>query len=317
MKFEKILIIGIDKDFLFKETWQNLNNLCKEIIVVEQESSEVDTNLANTDCILVTLGATVDKDMMDKAPNLKYIGAFSTGYGRIDTEYATSKGITVCNIAGYSTQGVAELAFALILENIRDVSRAKVQAKNGNYSEATFKGTEIANKKFGIIGLGSIGTRIAEIASNGFNADVMYYSRNRKADKENDKLVYQGDVKTLVQESDFLSLNLAYNNETEKFINKELMNEIKPGAIVINLSPMELIDFEALSKRLQVGDITFILDHSDELTEEQATQLSKYENCIMYPPIGYITDESKVLMQEIFVDNIINYFNDTPTNKVN
>ena len=88
--------------------------------------------------------------------------------------------ITVCNIAGYSTEGVAELAFGLLIENIRELERAKVQARKGDYSEASFQGFELKNKKFGIIGLGRIGGRIAEIAKNGFGADVSYWSKNRK-----------------------------------------------------------------------------------------------------------------------------------------
>ena len=317
MKFKKILMIGIEQSTIFTEKWNRINELCEEIKVLPKDSSEIDNNLGDTDCILVTLGATIDKNMIDKAPNLKYIGTFSTGYGRVDDEYAASKGIAVCNISGYSTESVAELAFSVILENIRDISRAKIQAGNGDYSEATFKATEIANKNFGVIGLGNIGTRIAEIASNGFNANVMYYSRTRKMDRETEKILYQGNIKSLVEECDFLSINLAYNNETEKFLSAELVSAIKPGAVVVNLSPMELIDFEALLKRLQVGDITFIMDHSDELTKEQATELAKYSNCILYPPIGYISAEAKVLMQKIFVDNIQNYLEGNPTNKVN
>jgi len=256
---------------------------------------------------------TVDKEMIDRAQKLKYIGVFGTGYGRIDAEYAARKGITVCNIAGYSTEGVAELAFALILEHIRDVSRAKVQAAAGDYSESSFKGSEIAGKKFGVIGLGQIGARIAEIAKNGFGANVMYHSRTKKTDK----FKYQKNIKDLAQECDFISINLAFNSDTEKCINEEIINAIKPGAVVVNLSPMELVDIEALKKRLRVGDITFILDHADELTEKQAKDLSQFDNCILYPPIGYITDEAKLLMRKIFVDNLLNYLDGHPTNKVN
>ena len=317
MKFKKILALGYDKETLKEDKWEKINAICEDLVLLPKDSSEILSHLKDADCLLLRLAMVADKELIDNAPNLKYIGMFGTGYGKIDTEYAASKGITVCNIAGYSTDGVAELTFALILEHLRDVSRAKQQASNGDYSEASFKGTEIAGKKFGLIGLGKIGARTAEIAANGFNADVLYYSRNRKTDKETNKIKYQENLKKLMEECDFISLNMACSEEIEGYISEELINAIKPGAIFINVSPMELIDMSGLKNRLEKNDITFICDHSDELSEQDAKDLSKYPNCILYPPIGYITEESKIRMQEIFVSNLENYLNNTPTNKVN
>jgi len=317
MKFQKILMIGYEKDNIIEKEWERIETLCDELIIASNDSDEIEANLSGADCLLLKLGAGADKNMIDKAPNLKYIGMFGTGYGRIDTDYATSKGITICNIAGYSTEGVSELVFALILEHVRDISRAKIEASQGNYSETGFSGTEISNKKFGIIGMGNIGSRVSQIASNGFNANVVYWSRTKKPNVENDKVVYQKDLKTLIQECDFISLHLPFTADTEKFINEELINAIRSGAIIINTSPMELVDIGALKKRLQKNDITFILDHSDELTKEQAEQLAQYKNCIMYPPIGYITNEATLKKQSMFVDNLQNFLNGNPTNKVN
>jgi lactate dehydrogenase-like 2-hydroxyacid dehydrogenase len=253
---------------------------------------------------------------MIKAPNLKYIGMFGTGYGRIETGYATQKGITVCNVAGYSTEGVAEFAFGIILEHIRELERGKKQAREGNYSESTyFNVYELKGKTFGIIGLGRIGARIAEIAL-GFGADVRYWSRTRKNKYEIKGVRYQ-EITPLVKECDFLSLNLAYNKDTEHFLDDNKIQQIKPAAVVINLAPMELIDINALEKKLTKGDITFILDHSDELTESQAKQLAKYQNCIMYPPIAYTTQEATLARKRMLIDNLVNFLAGSPTNKVN
>jgi phosphoglycerate dehydrogenase-like enzyme len=317
MKFQKILMIGFEEGNLPANEWTRISKLSDNRIMVPKGSDEIDVELRDADAVLVKLGAAVDKDMIDRAPNLKYIGMYGTGYGRIDTEYARGKGITVCNIAGYSTNGVAELAFALILEQIRDVSRAKIQAHNGEYSEDSFSGYEIQGKKFGIVGLGRIGMRIAEIASHGLGADVLYWSKTRKPEKETDRILYRSDVKALVSETDFLSINMEYNPKTEGFFTSDLINAIKPGAVVINLSPMELIDIEALTARLAKKDITFILDHSDELSADQAKQLSQCEKCVLYPPIAYISDESTLGKQSMFVDNLQNFLEGHPTNKVN
>lgn len=317
MRFKKILILGIGQDSLTKETWGKIDRLTEKKVLLPADSKDIQKHLPTTDCLLVSLGVTVDKGIIDRAPNLKYIGALSTGYGRIDGIYAAKKGIVVCNIPGYSTEAVSEFALAVILEHIREIEKGKKQARGGDYSEATFFGvSEIKGKKFGVIGLGQIGSRIAEIAHDGFGADTKYWSRTRKKKYERKGIRYQ-NVEQLLKESDFLSINLALNKETENFLDTKRIGLIKSGAVVINLAPMELVDIRALEKRLKKGDITFILDHSDELSPANAKRLSKYKNCIIYPPIAYTTQEATVAKQEIFIQNIENFLKGKPINKVN
>ena len=316
MKFKKILMIGFNKDDLAQEYWGRIKNITGELVMLPKDSSDILTHLSATDCLLVKLGATIDKETMDNAPNLKYIGMFGTGYGRIDTEYAASKGIIACNIAGYSNEAVAEFAFAIILEHIRALERGKKQAREGNYSESSFFNVyEIKSKKFGVIGLGKIGSRIAEIAL-GFGADVRYWSRARKEEYEAKGIKHQ-DIDSVLKESDFLSLNLTQNKETENFLNEERIQKIKLGAVVINLAPMELVDIDSLANRLGKNDIIFILDHSDEMTPEQLNRLKKYKNCIIYPPIAYTTKEATFEKQKMFVANLENFLKGSTTNKVN
>lgn len=316
MRFKKMLLLNFVEKDLEQPYWDRLHQLSEERVLLPTDSPAISQHLSTIDCLLVKLGAKVGKETIDSAPNLQYIGMYGTGYGAIDDSYAAAKGIAVCNIAGYSTQAVAELAFGVILERIRELARAKSQARNGDYSEATFQGYEISGKAFGVIGLGRIGARIAEIALEGFGADVRYWSRNRKKEAERKGIRYM-EVDALLSECDFLSLNLAYNEETTGFLGAKRIRRIKPGAVVINLSPMELIDFDPLVARLEAGDITVILDHSDELPKEQAKRLATYDNCVMYPPIGYTTREATLAKQRIFVDNLENFLKGAPTNKVN
>jgi len=100
-------------------------------------------------------------------------------------------------------------------------------------------------------------------------------------------------------------------------LNEERIQKIKKGAVVINTAPMELVDVHALEKRLEVGDITLILDHSDEMSQENINRLSKFKNCIIYPPIAYITKEAGIAKQEIFVGNIESFLKGSSTNQVN
>ncbi|MFH0711258.1 MAG: D-isomer specific 2-hydroxyacid dehydrogenase family protein, partial [Candidatus Aenigmatarchaeota archaeon] len=284
-------------------------------INVSKDSPEIKVQLTDTDCLLVGFGTKIDKQVIDSAPRLKYIGMLGTGYGNIDTDYAKSKNIVVTNVPGYSREAVAELVFGMILDHIRELEKAKKRANEKDYSDSGYDASEIKNKLFGIIGLGRNGGRVAEIAL-GFGADVMYWSRNRKRDFESKGVKFE-DADSLIAKCDFLSLHLSLNDGTKNFLNEKCIQKIKSGCVVVNTSPMELVDINALEKRLGKGDITFILDHSDEMNEGDLSRLSKYENCVIYPPIGYITKEAIIVKQEIFTKNIENFLKGSPTNKVN
>ncbi len=314
--FEKTVFLNFQKDNLKPEYWRRIDTITKQKLLLQTDAPDGNKHLREADCLLLKLGMGADKALIDTMPNLKYIGMFGTGYGRIDVAYAKKKGITVCNIAGYATEGVAEFVFSALLEHLREITRAKTQALRGDYSETTYTGTEIKGKPFGVIGLGRIGRRVAELASSGFDARVLYWSHKRKKDAEKTGVRYT-DVGRLLKTSDIISLHIAFNPETKEFLNAKRMAMIKPGAIVINTAPMELINLEALEKRLKRKDMTFILDHSDELDPSVVKRLSQYDNCILYPPIAYTTNEATNLKQEIFVANLENFLKGKPTNKVN
>lgn len=317
MKFKKITAIGISESSLNPSYWKKIDNLAEKRVSLVKDNPEIKSHLKDTDCLLVNPFAfKIEREHIDAAPKLKYIGVLSTAYGKVDCEYAATRKIVVCNIPGYSTEAVAEFAFGIILEHIRDLGKAKAQARQGNYSEADFFNTsEVMDKKFGVIGLGRIGSRVAELAL-AFGADVSYWSRNRNKGSEIKGIKYQ-EVETILSECDFISLHLAFNEETELFLNEERIKKIKSGAMLLNLAPNELVDYNALEKRLVKGDIVYIMDHTDELGPEQARRLSNYKNCIMYPPVGYTTKEATREKQEIFIRNIENFLKGLPANKVN
>ncbi|TAL47678.1 hypothetical protein EPN87_02360 [archaeon] len=315
MRFRKLVTVGINESSIDASHWKQIDSLAEERISLT-DGSNIEEHLKDADCILVDPFAfKVDKNVIDMAPKLKYIGDSLTAYGKIDTEYAKSKGIIVSNVPGYSTESVAEFVFAIILESIRQLEKGKDAAREGDYSGLGFSLTEIKGKKFGIIGLGRIGSRVAEIAS-GFGADVMYWSRNRKPELEAKGIKYD-DVERMISECDFLSLHLAQTKDTENFLNEDRMQKIKKNSIVINTAPMELVDIGALERRLMNGDMIFILDHSDEMKKDDLARLSKFDNCIIYPAIAHITKEAKMARQEIFVKNIENFLKGSPTNRVN
>jgi lactate dehydrogenase-like 2-hydroxyacid dehydrogenase len=304
MKFKKILVTGFDKSNLDEDVWIRIKRLTGSIVF--KSSSDVD-------CLLSKFNK-VDKKMIDGLPQLKYIGVLATGYGTVDIDYAKRKKIIVSSIPGYSTESVSEWVFGLILENLRDLERAKKVARKGDFSGNGFSAYEIKGKQFGIIGLGRIGRRVAEIAQ-GFGAKVSYWSRNRKKGMEKKGVKYE-TIDNLISKCDFLSLHLSKTKETEMILNKKRINSIKKRAVVINVAPMELIDLSALINRLKKGDMTFVFDHPDEMEKKDVDKLAQDNNCVIYPPIGFITEEARAIKQEIFVSNLENFLKGQPSNKV-
>lgn len=314
MKFNKALSIGIGESQIGVAYWKRIDSLVQEKVSLLKDSPKISENLKDADCLFVAFGVTITKEDIDSAPNLKYIGILATAYGKVDTNYAKKKGIVVCNLPGYSTESVAEFVLAVILEQIRGLETGKRRGRSGNVSEAGISALEIKNKAFGIIGLGSIGTRVAQLAL-GFNADVSYWSKNRKKEIEKKGIKYEL-LDSLISKADFLSLHLAQTPETEKIMNQKMFKLIKKGAIIVNTAPMDLVDIDSLIERLKKKDITFILDHSDEMSEANLKKLSKFDNCIIYPPIAYITPEAALNKQEMFTSNLENFAKGNPVNIV-
>lgn len=315
MKFKKILSIGIAENQLDSEYWNRINSLTEQRVALLEDDPLVDKHLADADCLLVYFNK-VDQTLINKAPHLKYIGALATGVGKIDKEYAKTKGITVTNIPGYSTEAVAELVFGVLLENLRDLSRAKVESKQQRTSESGFSGREIRGGNFGVIGLGSIGSRVAELAKS-FGANVSYWSKTRKPQAESNGINYY-ELEELLKTSDIISVNLALNKETENILDQDKIALIKNGAIVINTAPLELFDLNALEDKLKKGEITYIFDHTDpgDISDEDLIKLKQYVNCITYPVLGYITKEARIAKQEIFVANMEKFLEGTSQNEV-
>jgi glycerate dehydrogenase len=309
-----VLLLGFADQDLEPQYWDRLKQV-GEITMSSPDSPQLSDQLSHAEALLIKLGMGADKALIDTAPKLRYIGMLGTGYGRIDAVYAAERGIAVCNVADYSTEGVAEFTIGALLDHMRELNRARAQAAAGDYSEATFAGTEIRGKTFGVVGLGNIGRRVAETVSTGFGANTIYWSRSEKSGLPS--AIERVAIEDLLASSDIVSLHLELNPNTERFIDRDALARLRKGAIMINTAPMELVDIDALVERLGSEEIAFILDHSDELAPSDAEKLARYPNCILYPPIAYTTVEATAAKQDIFVGNLEHFVQGSPTNQVN
>jgi lactate dehydrogenase-like 2-hydroxyacid dehydrogenase len=293
MKFKKAVFVNIVESHFDKEYWDKLDSLYEQKVFLNRDDTNLMTELKDCDVLCLGFQVPTDKDIFDAAPNLKLINILATAYGTVNLDEAAKRNIPVCNLAGYSTEAVAEFTIAILLYQIRQLEEGVKRGKAGNYDFEGMSARELKGSNFGVIGLGSIGGRVAELAE-GFGANVSYWSREPKevafTYKELDKLL---------SDSDYISVNVAQTPDTENMLNADTISKIKAGAVVISTVPPEVVDTTAMAARLAKGDITYISDHGDEMSEENLNKLKQYSNCLLLPAIGFITAEARVNKQDL------------------
>lgn len=297
MKFKKAVIINIEQSHFDPKYWDELNTLFEKSVMLSRDDPKLMDELKDCDCLLLGFQVPTGKDIFDAAPNLKYIGILATAYGTVDLQEAAKRGIPVCNLAGYSTESVAEFTIAAILYEIRNIEEGLKRARSDNYGFDGIRARELKNSNFGVIGLGSIGNRVAELAA-GFGANVSYWSRNKK----NSPFKYQ-ELDELLKTCTYISVNVAEAEETIGLLNENL-SLIKPDSVLITTVPPPIIETDALVERLAKNNITFISDHPDEMPAEELAKLKPFKNAVFYPPIAFLSDEARIAKQEIFIGNM-------------
>ena len=311
----KALFIDYKKSEIPANYLQRVTKLFKINKFILRDDKNLFNESKEAEAFFVKISTKVDKELIDKSPKLKYIGVLSTAFDAIDAKYARSKGVTVCNLGGYSTEAVAEFAIATLLEQVRNLEKSRNQARKEDYSFDKFMGLELKNRTLGVVGAGKIGSRVAEIAL-GIGMKVIYFARSNK--KPIDKLgAKRKTLDKVLSESNFVSLNLVLNKQTEGMISKEKIKLLKKGCIFINLAPPPLIDQETMMEKAEKGDITFIFDHSDDIPAPLAKRFLKTKNCVVYPPVAFRTEEANTNRLETFASNIENFLKGKTTNVVN
>ncbi len=267
--------------------------------------------------ILLCNKAVVDKEVMDACGNLKFIGLFATGYNNIDIEYAAEKGIVVCNVPGYSTDSVAQLAFTFIMMFATNAHKYDVSVHNGDwirshaFSYFPFPIHELSGKRLGIFGCGAIGTRIGAIGQ-AFGMDVVYCTRTPK-DGYNTV-----DLDTLLSTSDFISLNCPLTKQTEKLINENTLSKMKKTAYLINTSRGGVIDEPALARALSGGTIAGAgLDVMTVEPMRADNVLLTAPNCIITPHVAWASIEARTRLIKKVAENVNAFIDGKPINKVN
>ena len=287
-----------------------------ELFVYDLSTNEETKERIRDADIVLCNKTSMTRDVLESAQNLKYIGLFATGFNNVDLDYTNKKGITVCNVPGYSTEAVAQHTFALILEVISRVSDYNKTVKDGDWVKSkTFSYFpipifELSGKTIGIVGLGSIGIRVAEIAK-AFGMNVIFYNRSNK----NIDGMTQVDFDTLLKESDIVTLHCPLNSHSDSIMNKDAFSKMKDNSIFINTARGGLVDEYALKEALLCGKLLGAgLDVLRKEPMDENCPLINIDNCIITPHIAWASLETRRRLLKIVVDNIEKYLNGTPVN---
>lgn len=291
-------MLDFEEHDLAPDDWRALRALTEELDRCRSSDPELHARLADADCLLVQLGVEVTDDLLDAAPRLRYVGVFGTSTGRV--EAARRRGLAVRNVPGFSTEAVAEFAVGIVLEELRGLSAARRRAAAGDLSEPARHGGELRARRFGVLGLGAIGRRVAEIAAHGFGADVRAWSRTPRPEAGFARM----EVAELLADSEIVSVHLALTPETRGFLDAERIARMGQGALLVHLAPPELLDLRALIARLSDGSLRFVTDHADEMERRDVEALSALDACTLYPPIGYCTREAKATRRARFLASL-------------
>ena len=272
--------LGTDLDISFFDDFGDV------VYYENTAADEVAERVTDAD-IIIANKAPLNETTIGEAKNLKLICETATGYNNVDLEFCKAHGIQVTNVVGYSTPVVAQHTFAMALYLLEKLPVYDTYVKNGEYAKCPIFTcfepffTELEGKTWGIIGLGNIGKKVAEIAK-AFGCRVIYYSasgKNTNADYE------RVDFDTLLAETDILSLHCPLTDRTQSIINAEALSKMKKTAILINVARGPVVDEQALYDALVNG--TIAAAGLDVLVKEPISA----DN-----PLGKIKDSTKLLI---------------------
>ncbi|MDE7280823.1 MAG: D-2-hydroxyacid dehydrogenase [Ruminiclostridium sp.] len=313
----KITVTDIDTVTRGDLSFDYLESLGEVTYYSVTAENEVAERIKDSDIVLCNK-TPLNRNNLKDAKNLKYIGLFATGYNNIDIDYCREKDIAVCNAPSYSTDSVAQLTFALILELTNRVCDYRSLVDKGDWKKSrTFSMfpiplMELKGKTLGIIGFGSIGARTAEIAL-AFGMKVLAFNRSPKS-AEGVEFV---DFDTLLSQSDIVSLHCPLNSQSEKLIDETAISKMKQGAYLINTARGPIVDENALASALKSGRLAGA--GVDVLCKEPMSgdcQLYGIPNCVITPHIAWAGLETRERLLGIVFDNIKAFLEGKTVNNV-
>lgn len=269
--------------------------------------------------IILTNKVAFQAPLLDALPDLKLIVVQATGYNMIDIAAAKERGIAVCNVPGYSTDSVAQLTFAFILEFFSGVREQDDAVKQGCWTSSpdfTFYARrlfELSGKTLGVFGFGAIGQKVGRIGAE-FGMRVLYHCRTPKTVD----FAEFASVERLFAESDVLTLHAPMTPQTKQIVNPENLARMKPDSILINTARGGLVDEAALADALNSGRIAGAgLDVLSKEPPHPENPLLHAKNCLITPHVAWASLEARTRLISIVTEIVRSYLNGNLIHQVN
>lgn len=314
MKFKKLIILSSKS---FEKKYLDQFRKISEILVhrgYPKSDKEMIELIKDADGLLVGY-KKLDRKILERCKNLKYIGVLASGYEHVDWRYAEKRNIVVTNTPHYATEAVAELIFGQLISFMRKTQELDKSMRQGRFEKYKFTGQELQGKTFGIIGLGRIGKRTAEIAK-GFDMNVVYWDVERFPEYER-KGVRFTKFDDLLKNSDIISLHAHLNERTRGLIGKKEFEKMKKTCILVNTARSAIVDKNALVNALNSGRIAgAILEVFHEEPVPKNDPILKAKNTLLTPHMGWNTKEASQRLAEISLENAKSYLSGKIINKV-
>ena len=298
-------------------SWKELETM-GELVVYDRTAPAETVARAQEADIVLTNKVVLGKKEIDQLPHLKYIGVLATGYNVVDIPAARERGIIVTNVPAYSTESVAQMVFAHLLNVTNRTEHYAQQNRQGRWTQNPdfcywdFPHMELAGKTFGIVGLGNIGQRVAQIAL-AFGMKVQALTSKTALPAGIQKV----SLDELLSTSDVLSLHCPLTDTTRHLINNDTLRQMKPSAIVINTGRGPLIDDQAVADALAEGRLAAFC--ADVLTEEPPkadNPLLSQPRAFFTPHIAWASYEARVRLLQVAIGNVRAFLNGLSVNVV-
>lgn len=232
--------------------------------------------------------------VLKKLPNLKMIALRSVGYNNVDLEYCAANNIIVSHVPDYGSHAIAEHVFALLLSSLRKIFLAEKKVENGVFDDKGLCGQTLKGKTIGVIGTGKIGAHVCRIAALGLGMKVFAFDKNQNEELSAKYNFEYCSLEELYKESDIISLHIPLFPETEHMINKESLDSMKDGVILVNTSRGKLIKTQDLVAALKNGKVSKalldVLENEHNLDKDR--ELVHLESVLVTPHIAYYTHET-------------------------
>lgn len=273
--------------------------------------------------IVIANKAPMNEETLKDAPNVKLICLFATGFDNVDLAYCKKRGIRVANVVNYCTPAVAQHTLLLAMMLAEKIAFYDDYVKSGAYSaqdrfsnfDRTFH--DLAGKTWGIVGMGSIGHRVAELAE-AFGCKVIFYSASGKSTCTDYERV---EFETLLRESDILSLHCPLSDRTRNLINKDAFEKMKKSAVLINVARGPVVNTQDLYQALTEGKIAAagldVLEKEPMEPSNPLAQIKDSTKLIITPHMSWASVESRTCLVEEVVKNIEAFLDGEDRNIVN